>query len=96
MTEPLPCNHCGETCGQIFTYPNNDSPPEAKPWKPNLVDAEGFCYCSQECMNAEADAKAEEFADAEEVCFHCGEPLEDGLCSASCEGSAADEGRDVD
>lgn len=31
--------------------------------------------------------------DDEEFCFYCGEPLEDGLCSASCEESAADEGR---
>jgi hypothetical protein len=30
----------------------------------------------------------------EEFCFYCGEPLEDGLCSASCNESAADEGRD--
>lgn len=31
----------------------------------------------------------------EEFCEYCGEPLEDGLCSASCSESAADEGREI-
>lgn len=29
-------------------------------------------------------------------CFYCGEPLEDGLCSASCHESENDEGRDCE
>ena len=29
----------------------------------------------------------------EEFCYYCGEPLEDGLCSAQCEESADDESR---
>lgn len=32
----------------------------------------------------------------EEFCYYCAEPLEDGLCSASCPESAGDEGRDVE
>lgn len=34
--------------------------------------------------------------DEEEFCYYCGEPIEDGLCSASCPESADDEGRDTD
>jgi len=30
----------------------------------------------------------------EDVCYYCGEPLEDGMCSAACADSAADEGRE--
>jgi len=31
----------------------------------------------------------------EEFCYYCGEPLdEDGMCSAACADSAADEGRE--
>lgn len=37
------------------------------------------------------------FGDADEdTCNYCGEPLEDGLCSAQCHGSASDEGRSVE
>jgi len=34
--------------------------------------------------------------DEEELCYYCGEPLEDGLCSASCHESENDEGRDCE
>jgi len=34
--------------------------------------------------------------DTEDCCYYCGEPLEDGLCSASCHESEADEGRDCE
>lgn len=31
----------------------------------------------------------------EKACYYCAEPLEDGLCSAACKESAADEGRET-
>jgi hypothetical protein len=48
-------------------------------------------YCSTNgCPNQELDLNNE----AEEFCDYCGEPLEDGMCSASCEESVADEERE--
>lgn len=32
----------------------------------------------------------------DDSCHYCGEPLEDGLCSASCHDSEDDEGRDCE
>ena len=34
--------------------------------------------------------------DLEEFCHYCGEPLDDGLCSASCHESEGDEGRECE
>jgi len=35
----------------------------------------------------------DDFEDEEEFCYYCGEPLEDGMCSAECVESADDEDR---
>ena len=53
MRHPLGCYRCGEQCGWADTYdwgPYGQDPPEAKPWDESLVDDEGRCFCSPECL----------------------------------------------
>lgn len=44
----------------------------------------------------EDDEEEDDGYEDEDLCFYCGEPLEDGVCSASCPESAEDEGREDD
>ena len=46
---------CDAQCGWVISYPWDDwgqDPPEAELYDEELVDEQGRCYCSQECMDA--------------------------------------------
>lgn len=44
----------------------------------------------------EDEIENEETEYEEEFCFYCGEPLDDGMCSAACHESEEDEGRECE
>lgn len=66
MKSPLLCERCGEQCGWFHEYvwgPNGCDPPDAEPWDEELVDDEGKCYCSEECMKPEEEPDEEHAAE---------------------------------
>ena len=48
----------------------------------------------EERMEDHLEDRIENENEAEEYCYYCGEPLDDGICSATCHESEDDEGRE--
>jgi hypothetical protein len=58
------------------------------------LDENGDCT-NMDCPTNLTEIDLQDTVEQEqEQCRYCGEPLEDGMCSASCNASAADEGRE--
>jgi len=56
MSEPLICARvgCDEVCGKIYPATQTD-PAEVIPWHEELMDDNGYCYCSEECLHPEEE-----------------------------------------
>ena len=60
MSSPLICarDSCDNVCGRILPSTRTD-PEEVLPWDESLMDDNGSCYCSRECMTPETEGDEE-------------------------------------
>lgn len=81
-----------DDAAELLDNLRNDGATEVPPLeKHDWVPVDGGSLC-ETCGKPENDFDVH----TEKFCYYCAEPLEDGICSASCHDSEGDEGRECE